>query len=133
MPLFLTKHQVCSQRRIPGTDLKLVHAIVYVTIAFGAGTVPLNAQSTPGHDVRAVGRYAVAPGIVDDVHMERGHPVATITGYSPGAVLVPVSASVFSPDGVGALISFERDATGRVTGYVQGYADGRVVRRTRLP
>lgn len=80
-----------------------------------------------------VGRYAVAPGYVDDVHWERGRLVATITGFPPGAPLVPVSATVFSPDGTGALIAFERDAAGRVIGYVQGYPDGRVLRRRRLP
>ena len=80
-----------------------------------------------------VGRYAVAPGYVDDVHWESGHLVATISGYPPGGRLVPVSASVFSPDGVGALIAFERDPSGRVTGYVQGYPDGHVVRRPKLP
>jgi len=80
-----------------------------------------------------VGRYEVAPGYVDDVHWEGGHLVATITGYPPGARLVPVSGTVFSPEGTGALIAFERDATGRVIGYVQGYPDGRVLRRRKLP
>jgi ketosteroid isomerase-like protein len=80
-----------------------------------------------------VGRYSVAPGYVDDVHWEGGHLVATISGYPPGGRLVPVSGSVFSPDGVGALIAFERDASGRVIGYVQGYPDGHVVRRPKLP
>jgi ketosteroid isomerase-like protein len=80
-----------------------------------------------------VGRYAVAPGYVDDVHWERGRLVATVTGFPPGAPLVPVSATVFSPEGTGALIAFERDASGRVVGYVQGYPDGRVLRRPRLP
>lgn len=80
-----------------------------------------------------VGRYAVAPGVVDDVHWERGGLVATITGFPPGGRLVPVAASVFSPDGTGALIAFERDAAGRVTGYVQGFPDGRVLRRAKLP
>ena len=80
-----------------------------------------------------VGRYEVAPGYVDDVHWVEGHLVATITGYPPGARLVPVSGTVFSPDGTGALIAFERDASGRVVGYVQGYPDGRVLRRRKLP
>lgn len=80
-----------------------------------------------------VGRYEVAPGYVDDVHWERGHLVATVTGYPPGARLVPVSASVFSPEGVGALIALERDAAGVVIGYVQGFPDGRVLRRRKLP
>ena len=80
-----------------------------------------------------VGRYEVAPGYVDDVHWAGGHLVAMLTGYPPGARLVPVGATVFSPDGTGALIAFERDATGRVIGYVQGYPDGRVLRRRKLP
>lgn len=80
-----------------------------------------------------VGRYEAAPGYVDDVHLDGDHLVATLTGYPPGARLVPVSATVFSPDGTGALIAFERDATGRVVGYVQGYPDGRVMRRRKLP
>lgn len=80
-----------------------------------------------------VGRYQIAPGYVDDVHWEGRHLVATATGFPPGARLVPVGASVFSPDGTGALIAFERDATGRVIGYVQGYPDGHIIRRQRLP
>ena len=36
------------------------------------------------------------------------------------------------PDGIGALMVFERDASGRVTGYVQGLPDGHVVRAARL-
>lgn len=80
-----------------------------------------------------VGRYAVAPGVVDSVHWTGGALWATITGFPPGARLVPVGASAFSPDGTGALIAFERDAAGRVTGYVQGYPDGRVLRRPKLP
>jgi hypothetical protein len=80
-----------------------------------------------------VGRYAVTPGVVDSVHWTRGALWATITGFPPGGRLVPVAASVFSPDGTGALIAFERDAAGRVTGYVQGFPDGRVLRRAKLP
>lgn len=80
-----------------------------------------------------VGRYAVAPGIVDSVHWTGGALWATVTGFAPGGRLVPVGASVFSPDGTGALIAFERDAAGRVTGYVQGYPDGRVLRRPKRP
>lgn len=80
-----------------------------------------------------VGRYAVAPGVVDSVHWTGSALWATITGFPPGARLVPVGASAFSPDGTGALLAFERDAAGRVTGYVQGYPDGRVLRRAKLP
>jgi len=80
-----------------------------------------------------VGRYQIGPGYVDDVHWEGDQLVATASGQGTGATLVPVSSSAFSPDGVGALMMFERDATGRVLGYVQGYPDGRVVRAARLP
>lgn len=94
-------------------------------------------QLTAGLDVTAlkpfVGRYEVAPGYVDDVRVEGDHLVATLTGFPPGARLVPVSATVFSPGGTGALIAFERNAAGRVVGYVQGYPDGRVMRRRKLP
>ena len=80
-----------------------------------------------------VGRYQIGPGYVDDVHWEGGQLVATASGQATGAILVPVSGSAFSPDAVGALMVFERDATGRVLGYVQGYPDGRVVRAARIP
>ena len=80
-----------------------------------------------------VGRYQIGPAYVDDVHWEGDQLVATASGQKAGATLVPVSTSAFSPDGVGALMVFERDATGRVVGYVQGYPDGRVVRAARLP
>jgi ketosteroid isomerase-like protein len=94
---------------------------------------PVKAVSLDSLALQAfVGRYAAAPGIVDDVHWENGHLVATLTGFPPGARLVPVSTTVFSPDGVGALIAFERDSLGRVIGYVQGYPDGRVDRRPKL-
>lgn len=79
-----------------------------------------------------VGRYAVTPGVVDSVHWTAGALRATVTGFPPGARLMPVGATVFSPDGTGALIAFERDAAGRVTGYVQGFPDGRVLRRPKL-
>jgi hypothetical protein len=80
-----------------------------------------------------VGRYEIAPGAVDSVHWARGALVATLSGQTVGARLVPVSATAFSPDGTGAVIAFERDAAGRVTGYVQGFPDGRVRRARRLP
>jgi len=79
-----------------------------------------------------VGRYQIGPGYVDNVHWEGRNLVATASGQSAGARLVPVATNVFSPDGDGALISFERDARGRVLGYVQGYPDGRVIRAPRL-
>lgn len=87
-----------------------------------------------------VGRYEIGPGYIDSVHREGeaaergGRPlVATATGQSEGAVLVPVSATAFSPDGIGPLIVFERDSTGRVVDYVQGLPDGQIVRARRLP
>lgn len=79
-----------------------------------------------------VGRYQIAPDYIDNVHWEGGQLVATASGQTAGAVLVPVSGSAFRPDGVGALIVFERDPVGRVTGYVQGFPDGQVVRAVRL-
>ena len=79
-----------------------------------------------------VGRYQLRPGYVDNVHWEGKDLVATASGQSAGARLVPVATNVFSPDGVGALISFERDASGRVLGYVQGYPDGSVIHAPKL-
>ena len=79
-----------------------------------------------------VGRYQIQPGYVDNVHWEGKNLVATASGQSEGARLVPVATNVFSPDGDGALISFERDASGRVLGYVQGYPDGHVLRAPKL-
>ena len=79
-----------------------------------------------------VGRYQVEAGYVDNVHWEGKNLVATASGQTEGAHLVPVATDVFSPDGVGALISFERDANGRVLGYVQGYPDGRVIRAPKV-
>ena len=79
-----------------------------------------------------VGRYQIQPGYVDNVHWEGKNLVATASGQSEGARLVPVATNVFSPDGDGALISFERDASGRVLGYVQGYPDGHVIRAPKL-
>ncbi|HVH31351.1 MAG TPA: nuclear transport factor 2 family protein [bacterium] len=80
-----------------------------------------------------VGRYQIAPSYVDDVHWEANRLVATASGQATGAVLVPVSATAFSPDSVGALMVFERDASGRVLGYVQGFPDGSVRRAARIP
>src|SRR5256885_11938191 len=80
-----------------------------------------------------VGQYQIAPGYVGDVHWEGGRLVATASGQSVGAELVPVSLDAFSSDSVGSLMVFERDAAGRVLGYVQGYPDGRVIHAVRLP
>jgi len=79
------------------------------------------------------GRYQIAPGFVDNVHWEGGHLVATATGEKVGAHLIPVSSSAFIPDGVAPLMVFERDASGKVVGYVQGSPNGEVRRAVRLP
>lgn len=102
-----------------------------------APVAPLAGLDSAAH-APFVGAYEVAPGIVDDVRWERGALVATLRGADVpagvrGARLVPVSTSTFSPDGTGALLAFERDAAGRVVGYVQGFPDGRIQRRRRLP
>ena len=89
----------------------------------GADSVALNAF---------VGRYQIGQDYIDNVHWEGGQLVATASGQSVGAVLVPVSSSAFSPDGVGALMVFERDSAGRVVGYVQRLASGQVIRAVRL-
>ena len=80
-----------------------------------------------------VGHYQIGDGVADTVHFEGGHLVATLTGQTTGGVLLPVSESAFSPDGVAPLIVFERNATGHVIGYVQGAPDGSMVRARRLP
>lgn len=84
-----------------------------------------------------VGRYEHGAGYIDDVHLEGGHLVATSSAESasglPGAHLLPVSEDAFSPDGAAPLIVFERDASGRVIGYVQQSPDGSVARARRLP
>jgi hypothetical protein len=80
-----------------------------------------------------VGRYEIGPGSVDDVHWEGTHLVAMSTTESQGATLVPVSESTFRPDGIAPLMVFERDATGRVVGYVQGSPGGVVRRARRMP
>jgi hypothetical protein len=79
-----------------------------------------------------VGRYQIGPDYIDNVHWERGALVATASGQSVGATLVPVSAGAFRPDGIGPLMVFERDSSGHVTGYVQGLPDGQIVRARRL-
>jgi hypothetical protein len=83
-----------------------------------------------------VGRYRHGPGFVDDVHFLDGHLVAQSTIEAligaPGAYLRPVSDDTFSPDGMAPMIVFERDAQGRVTGYVQQEPDGTIIRARRL-
>lgn len=84
-----------------------------------------------------VGQYERSDGFIDDVHMEASGLMATSTAEkamgAPGAHLLPVSDNAFSPEGTAPLIVFERDATGRVTGYVQQQPDGVVARARRLP
>lgn len=79
-----------------------------------------------------VGRYEIGGDVVDNVHFEGSHLVATLSGQTEGGVLLPVSESAFSPDGIAPLIVFERDASGRVIGYVQGGPDGNVRRARRI-
>lgn len=79
-----------------------------------------------------VGHYVIDPDYIDHVHFEGPELVATATGQTEGAHSLPVSASGFLPDGVGQLLVFERDARGRVLGYVQGYPDGRVLRARKI-
>jgi hypothetical protein len=84
-----------------------------------------------------VGRYDRGDGFIDDVHLEPSGLMATSSAEkeigAPGAHLLPVSDDAFSPEGIAPLIVFERDASGRVTGYVQQQPDGVVARARRLP
>lgn len=83
-----------------------------------------------------MGRYDRGSEYIDNVHFVGGQLVATSTAESlageVGTHLRPVSTSAFSPEGVAPLIVFERDATGRVTGYVQQAPGGTVTRARRL-
>ena len=96
-------------------------------------TPPVRIEADSSSLEAFVGRYQIGPEYIDNVHWEQGQLVATASGQSVGAILVPLSTNAFSPDGVGAVIVFERDPSGRVTGYVQGLPDGQVVRARRLP
>ena len=84
-----------------------------------------------------VGRYDRGDGFIDDVHLAGSVLMATSSAEkamgAPGAHLLPISDDAFSPEGSAPLIVFERDATGRVTGYVQQQPDGFVARARRLP
>lgn len=84
-----------------------------------------------------VGRYDRGNGFIDDVHLEPSGLMATSSAEkrmgAPGAHLLPVSENAFSPEGSAPLIVFERDAAGRVTGYVQQQPDGVVAQARRLP
>lgn len=80
-----------------------------------------------------VGRYQLAPGFIDNVHRSGAGLVATATGEVGGAVLVPVSASVFRvANNIATVTIFERDSTGRVIGYVSHWPDGQVHRARKL-
>ncbi|HET7553558.1 MAG TPA: nuclear transport factor 2 family protein [Gemmatimonadaceae bacterium] len=83
-----------------------------------------------------VGRYDRGAGYIDDVHLVNGYLVAQSTLEAllgaPGAHLWPVSSSTFSPEGSAPMIVFERDASGRVTGYVQQAPDGPITRARKL-
>ncbi len=80
-----------------------------------------------------VGRYAVGPGNVDEVYWRNTQLHVRNGTEAVGPALIPVSGSAFRPNGTGALLVFERDTAGRVTGYVQGFPDGRLARARRLP
>ncbi|MGI8509357.1 MAG: nuclear transport factor 2 family protein [Gemmatimonadaceae bacterium] len=80
-----------------------------------------------------VGRYQLAPGFIDNVHRSGAGLVATATGEAGGAVLVPVSASVFRvANNIATVTIFERDSSGRVVGYVSHWPDGQVHRARKL-
>jgi hypothetical protein len=83
-----------------------------------------------------VGLYQRAKKYVDEVHFVDGHLVLRsmldARLGAPGARLYPVSTNTFSPDRSAPMIVFERDATGRVTGYVQQQPDGAIARTRRL-
>ena len=78
------------------------------------------------------GHYELAAGYVDQVTRVGDHLVATATGEPAGATLVPVSATVFRPEGVGTVTIFERDATGKVTGYASHLPDGQVLHARKI-
>src|SRR5690349_10508971 len=83
-----------------------------------------------------VGQYDKGGGFIDDVHFQGGHLAAQSTLEkligAPGATLRRVSEDTFSPDGMAPMIVFERDATGRVVGYVQQAPDGSIARARRV-
>lgn len=79
-----------------------------------------------------VGHYEIDSSYIDNVHFEGPELVATATGQTEGAHLVPVSETAFAPDGTDPLLVFERDSKGRVIGYVQGYPDGHVLRPRKI-
>ncbi len=83
-----------------------------------------------------VGRYDRGDGYIDDVHFLEGHLVAQSTSErekgEPGAHLYPVADAAFSPERAAPMIAFQRDASGKVTGYVQQQPDGTVARAPRM-
>ena len=100
----------------------------------------VRAPDTTAMDVRDlrpfVGRYDRGAGYIDDVHLVDAYLVAQSTLEAllgaPGAHLWPVSHSTFSPEGSAPMIVFERDASGRIIGYVQQAPDGAITRAKRL-
>src|SRR5437667_4306843 len=102
--------------------------VVEIRVSWGATT------SRPGAELSRCSHAAPIDGTLWPMP-RRGwyrRRVGSAPIQSVGAVLVPVSSSAFSPDGVGALMVFERDSAGRVVGYVQGLASGQVIRAVRL-
>jgi hypothetical protein len=98
---------------------------------------PLLSDIDSAHAAVFVGQYDKGGGFVDDVHFHDGRLVAQSTLEkligTPGAMLRRVSDDTFSPDGIAPMIVFERDATGRVVGYVQQSPDGTITRARRVP
>jgi hypothetical protein len=98
---------------------------------------PLLSGIDSAHAAVFVGQYDKGGGFVDDVHFHVGRLVAQSTLEkligTPGAMLRRVSDDTFSPDGIAPMIVFERDATGRVVGYVQQSPDGTITRARRVP
>lgn len=58
---------------------------------------------------------------------------AAVARRDTSALRGALADDAFSPDGVAPLIVCERDASGRVVGYVQQSPDGSVTRARRMP
>jgi ketosteroid isomerase-like protein len=134
-----------DRRRVGGYELSFTWRVFETYVRTGARwqvarhiqTWVHQAPSTPAAMDSAtlaafVGRYEIDPSYIDNVHFEGRELVATPTGQKEGGHLVPVSENAFVPDGIGALLVFERDRRGRVIGYIQGYPDGRVLRARKI-
>jgi hypothetical protein len=134
MPTFISRASDVYVRRGVGSEPRRWELMRHTQ------TWIVRAPDTTSMDVLAlrdfVGRYDRGAGYIDDVHLVNGYLVApstleTLLG-APGAHLWPVSSSTFSPEGSAPMIVFERDGSGRVTGYVQQAPDGPITRARRL-